>query len=184
MDFDDEPGVGFTEEPDDLLVFIDVVFETSEAEVDVGAEPTGEGHFGECGSEATFAEIVGAADQIGFDRLVHRLIKSPGGGWIDRRNVSALEFVDNGPVGAAEVGAGRTDLVDQVPGGFEVHRQTVSDVVDLSKCADEEGRGDRDRFSFAINLVAEFVVEAVFSADKGGLEDDGHVLAGDRRPDE
>ena len=77
------------------------------------------------------------ADQAVFDRLVKCMKRQLGHRRVDFGNFAARLVVNEAKVRTAELVFGRADLVQQVPGGFQVHRDAGGNVIDLSQRADE-----------------------------------------------
>ena len=62
---------------------------------------------------------------------------------------------------------------------FEVHRDATGNIIDLPQGTDQQGGRNADGLFLSVGVhKAEFVVQAVFSADERSLQGDGDVVAG------
>lgn len=147
-----------------------------------GAEAAADGHFGQGGGEPAFAEVVAGPHEAGLDGGVQGEVRFAAQGDIQLGRGAAVTTGDEVQLRAAEFGFGLADEIEQVAGGFEVHRHALLNVFHLPQGANQQRGGNLDRFALAGFVVAVFVVEAVFAADERRAVSDGDVVASEGRP--
>ena len=145
-------------------------------QMDFRPEAAGEGHFGDGDGQAAFAEVVAGEDHPGMDRPVQSGERFLGGRGVEPGHFAAGEALDQREMRAAEFVLRQADLIEDIARRFEIHRDAAGYVFDLAEGADQERRGDGD--GAGGGKRSEFVVQAVFAADEGRAQGDGHVVAG------